>query len=352
MFASKVHGQENYKSVPMNPAGMAEESNAKKMVSGVRSFAAGSPTNPFVNLYFTRYIPAVLTNDEYLPIVSKAMLEYHDILDKAERSGTNRNAVQEMAFRVMKVIASDNYPPSARINAITVLSRLDSRSANTSARTPPVPLEKVLPILVGLYQDKNNNDGVRAAALHGIHRHVNYGFQKLPAQSKADLTSMMTELLDSESPPGRSPEAHAYLQRYAVNILEKLRAKGDVTLGEKLISISTASKTPSSIALYSAASVGAMGGELKGKVSDPSRVLKSWSRRALMELESELHRLQSLDRAEPAAGQPPNPGEENSNSSSADTADSFQSPKEWWWSGWFGCTWRRIRIPSRFCRGR
>ncbi len=50
-----------------------------------------------------------------------------------------------------------------------------------------------------------------------------------------------------------------------------------------------------------------MGAELKGKVSDPTGVLKSWSRRTLNVLETEVDRLKALDRAEPSRSQPPNP---------------------------------------------
>ena len=304
LFAGNVQGQEKYKSVPMN---RLSDAVVKRMMSDVKTFATGGETSPYVVGYFNKYVPAVLTNDDFLPIVSKTMIEYHDILDRAERSGTNLNTIQGYAFRVMKAIASENYPPAARINAITVLSRIDSRPANPSARTPPVPLESVLPVLVQLYQDKKNDDGVRAAALHGIHRHVNYGFQRIAGPAKAGLTTMMMELMDSEPPTGRSADAHAYLQRFAVDILEKLRSKGDTALGEKLVSISTESNKPSLIALYSAANLGPIGGDMKGKISDPSQVLHSWSRRFLMELKQELARLEAFDRPPDADGQPQPP---------------------------------------------
>ncbi len=92
---------------------------------------------------------------------------------------------------------------------------------------------------------------------------------------------MMTSLLESPAPAGRPTDAHAYLQRYAVDILDVLRAKEDKSLGTKLISISTEPTNPDLIALYSASRLATMGPELQGQVQAPKKVLDSWSKRVL-----------------------------------------------------------------------
>lgn len=306
VFASTARGQGAYRKVPLKKA-FNNDKVVRRAVSDTKKFATGGPRNGYVDQYFTNYVPAILTDPAHITKVSEVMEDYVDILNKAQRSGRNTRAVQEQVFRMMNGIAANNFMPSARISAINVLSLLDSAPANTSNKTPPVPLAATLPVLVGLYQDEANVDGVRAAALHGIHRHVNYGFRNLSDEQKAGLSEMMNQLLDSKPPAGRSAEAHAYLQRFAVDINDKLRKQGDTALGQKLISISTEESIPSMIALHSARRAGEMGKELKGKVSDPSGVLNSWSRRTLNVMQAELDRLKALDRAEPAGGQPPNP---------------------------------------------
>ncbi len=148
---------------------------------------------------------------------------------------------------------------------------------------------------------------MRAAALQGLQRHVSYGFQQIQGQDKATLTAAMTKLLDSSPPAGRSPAAHAYLQRFAVDILDTLRGKQDKSLGVKLISMSTEPSNPNLIALYSASRIGAMGADSKGEVNAPEKVLESWSQRVLDAFEGEIERLKSLERPKKARVQPTKP---------------------------------------------
>ena len=106
----------------------------------------------------------------------------------------------------------------------------------------------------------------------------------------------MNDLLSSDPPAGRSEQAHAFLQRYAVDILDLMRPKDDAALGEQLISISTEINKPDLIALHSMARLGRMSQEMQGKVAEPADVLGSWAARVLKAFESELARLQALER--------------------------------------------------------
>jgi hypothetical protein len=327
LFASSANGQEPYKRVALNSRLAESPKMVKDIYLRTKNFADGRDADiRYVKAYFKNYIPAILTNDDRTHEAAKVMKNYYALLEKS-KNGRNRNAITDLVLTTMGPMAVGNYPPRARINAIHALAKLDSQPANRSASTPPVPLAKTLPLLVRLYRDKNNVDGVRAAALHGIHRHVQYGFPKLSADMKSGLATIMNQLLSEEVPLGRSPDAHAYLQRFAVDILETLRAKGDSALGEKLILISTEKSQPDLIALHSAAGIAAIGSDLKDKVANPSKVLESWSRRALSVMESELDRLKSLDRADGAAGQPPAPGDYESGGSSRSSSGGTKRKK-------------------------
>lgn len=327
LLVSTADGQEPYKRVPMNKRLADSPKTVKDIYLSSKNFADGRDADTrYVKAYFKNYIPAILTNDDRTHEAAKVMKSYYGLLEKS-KNGRNRNAINDLVLTTMGPMAVGNYPPRARINAIHALAKLDSQPANRSASTPPVPLAKTLPLLVRLYRDQNNVDGVRAAALHGIHRHVQYGFPKLSADMKSGLATIMNQLLSEEVPQGRSPDAHAYLQRFAVDILETLRAKGDSALGEKLILISTEKSQPDLIALHSAAGIAVIGSDLKGKVANPSKVLESWSRRALSVMQNELDRLKSLDRAEGAAGQPPAPGDYESGGSSRSSSGGTKRKK-------------------------
>ncbi len=128
-----------------------------------------------------------------------------------------------------------------------------------------------------LYRAETSPDGVRAAALQGISRHVALG--AVPQQYRQGVAGMMLQLATSDAPTGRSPEAHAYLQRYAIDILSVLANPNvaDQTT-QTLVSLSTAEEKPSLIAAYAAAKIGQLQPG-KAKIQEPSKVLKSWAAR-------------------------------------------------------------------------
>ncbi len=298
-----------YDSIPMHEA-LGDETTVKRVQGATKLFAQQGRGNPnMARGYFGFYIPARMTAPDGVKHISELADETNTLLSRAQRSNRPQIATQlaNFVFEGMKKVAEGNHHPAARINAVLILGRLDSVPTNPQTRTPPVPKRESLPILLALYQDENNVDGVRAAALSGLHRHANLGFNQIPDAEKATLVTAMTELLDSQPPDGRPARAHAYLQRYAVDIIDSLRPQDDKSLGVKLVTISTEEATPDLIALYSASRLGSMSDELKDKVTDPERVLASWSKRALVAFESELTRLNGLERPKPATNQPPKP---------------------------------------------
>ncbi len=205
VLALTARGQEAYRKVTLKKA-FENPKVVRRAITDAKKFATGGPMNGYVKQYFENYVPAILTDPTHLPEVSEVMEDYVDLLNKAQRSGQNVQPIQDQVFRIMYGVAANNFMPSARISAINVLSLLESAPANTSTKTPPVPLAKTLPVLIKLYEDESNVDGVRAAALHGIHRHVSYGFRYVSAEQNASLTKSMNELLNAKPPQGRSPE--------------------------------------------------------------------------------------------------------------------------------------------------
>ena len=311
-MAAKASGQAAtpYESVAM-PDGLKDETVVRRVEGIAKSYATTGNGDPaMVSGYFKVYIPAKMTDPNGVQDISTVAQDAASLLVRAQRSSNQQVAQQitVLLFDSMKGIAEGNYHPAARINAILLLSRLDRQAANPSTKTPPIPLvRQVLPVMLSIYQDANNVDGVRAAALHGIHRHVRFGFPDIDQASSAAITQEMTTLLSSAAPAGRDAKAHAYLQRFAVDILDTLRADQDNTLGTQLVSISTDKKRPDLIALYSAAKSGSYGPAMQGQVAEPKKVLTSWGQRVLQAFESEIERYDRMEKVKPDNSQPVNP---------------------------------------------
>lgn len=307
--ASAQQGNFPYQSIPMHPK-LTDEAIVKQVESATKSYASTGSGDPRIPAgYFSAYVPAKMTAPDGLKYISDIVKETNSLLSRAQRS-TKPQVGQQMTkfiYDGMKVVAEGDYHPAARINAILILGRLDGQPADVSTRTPPKPLLQTLPIMIALYENESNVDGVRAAALQGLHRHVSYGFPQITPADRAKISAMMTSLLESSAPSGRSANAHAYLQRFAVDILDTLRAKDDKALGTKLISISTAPTSPDLIALYSASRLATMGPELQGQVTAPKAVLDSWSRRVLAAFEGELARFDAMKKPEADRSQPVKP---------------------------------------------
>ena len=319
IYAVRVSGQDNaaaanggYKTVPMHQA-FADGKMEPRVIAAAKSYCAGGNSDPImVRAYFQRYVPAKMTGANSLKELTPLMKDVNVLLARSQRSNPFLGkAVADLLLPPMKALATDNYHPTARINAVLLLGRMDSAPADAAGRIPPRPYLAALPTLLDVYKDENNVDGLRVAALLGLQRQVGLGFNQIPAAQKDQLRSMMTELLDSKTPVNRTDQVHAYLQRYAVDILQQLGSSEDdgKQLGVKLIGISTAPENEELIALYSAAKIGALGGSLKGQVQKPEDVLEGWARLAHDAFQSEVERLNALERTPPTQNQPIKPAD-------------------------------------------
>lgn len=311
LMATQAFGQANfpYDSIEMHPA-LQDETRVKQVHTVTKQFAnSGQGNAASVNGYFAFYVPAKMTAPDGIKSISDLMSEAATLLGRAERA--NRMQVVQTLNRYiydgMRKVVEGNHHPSARISALMMLSRLNARPANLQTRTPPQPLGNVLPILLAVYQDENNVDGLRAAALHGIHRHAMYGFTGMSPQNRDAVRKLASDLLDAPAPNGRPEKAHAYLQRFAVDILGVLTPDDDKQLATRLVSVSTKPENPNLIAMYAAERLASMSDNLQGQVAEPETVLNNWTKRILAEYESNLARIEAMERPRLRITQPPNP---------------------------------------------
>lgn len=300
-----------------------EPTTVRRMQTEARNFAGtGTAAEVYAKVYFQTYVPGKITQFDSLLELNDLIKNATTLLSRAQRSNNPRAPkIVDWMYNGMSAVATGNYHPAARINAMLILGRLDQTPADQITQTPPVPYRKSLPILLTEYNKETNPDGVRAAALQGLHRYVGYGLARLAANEKTAIQGAMTKLLAAPAPDGRSEKVHAFLQRYAVDILDLLRPQQDSALGVQLVSLSTEPKTPSLLALHSAARLGGMSKEMKDKVADPDKVLQSWSMRVIDAFESELARLAALDRPVKSREQPSRPEDFINNKASRTNTD-------------------------------
>jgi len=266
--------------------------------------------------YYQRYLFGKLKDPAYLAEYGKIMQSVLDDLERAHKNDRANKSLSPTA-RLLSTwivggagaIAADNYHPAARINAALLLAYVDDEAADPRTNSPPKPAAAALMPMVQLYRTETNPDGVRAVALQGLLRHVRLGAVTDP-RFRTGIAGLMLQLAESDPPANRSPEAHAYMQRYAVDILSFL-ANPNTTAktAETFVSLSTTQEKPNLIAAYAASKMG----QLKpgqGKVSSPSKVLASWAARAAATIDAEIARIAKLDPPKAVRDQPAMPTEQ------------------------------------------
>ncbi|NND97474.1 MAG: hypothetical protein HKN47_09130 [Pirellulaceae bacterium] len=307
LMCTTANGQ--FDVMKLNPA-LEEPATKKRMESAAKAY---STTRDLANVkdaniaryYYNVYIPTKITQPDAITEVSPLIDDVRTRMVSAQRSqAPGAKTIMGWLYSGLKPIAQGNYNPAARINAILFISRMDIAPADRAKQTPPVPLPYIPTDFFPIYQDEANVDGVRAAALQAIHRYVMYAAPALKDPLKQNLITEMKKLLASDPPEGRSQDAHAYLQRFAVDILANLRGATDPELGKTLISISTETKKHDLIALHSALRIGRMSADLKGNVDKTDDVLGSWSIRAMRSFQYEIARLNAMTRPSPVPRQP------------------------------------------------
>jgi hypothetical protein len=158
--------------------------------------------------------------------------------------------------------------------------------------------------LYALWDDDSNPDGVRAAALQGLRRWVAYGFQRIPARAKPLIQNAMFALAEAAPPAGRDPAAHAFLQRYALDILYVLNDQNSAQkLTDTLIQLSSDPNADPVISLYAAQKLARIGQELQ-PIAQPTDLAVAWSAKAADFFSQQSDFLTSLDPPAPVPDQP------------------------------------------------
>ena len=297
-----------YETLPLNK-NFEDAKTLSRVQRAASDFGRGREANPrMVDAFYRLYLPAVVTDPNRSVAAAEAM---ELVQENVKRAGNSRQAdviqkVNQATFEGLGRIASGNYLPSARAAALAVLGGLEAAPADPRANRPPQMFGPALGVMYRVLADESASMGVRAAALSGVHRHVIYTPQ-MPDRVAAAIRTEAQKWLDRPADPTSDPDAHAYVQRYAVDIIDRLTDLKDPAFGTQLISVSTNEETPHLLALHSASRVAERGASMKGQIDDITAVTNAWAGRLLDTLAGEVARLKAEPTPTRAAKQPDDP---------------------------------------------
>jgi hypothetical protein len=141
------------------------------------------------------------------------------------KSPQTYDQINDFVLGMLGEMASGNYSPVARINAMLAIGGLNVREPARSTEQA-VPLAQALTLMLEAYRDPNQIDGVRLAALLGIFRHVSLGIVDAETRD-SQVLPVMLELAKANQPPdGRSTEGHAWFRVRAMETLGALAVTG------------------------------------------------------------------------------------------------------------------------------
>ena len=208
------------------------------VVSGKAPF--GPNRADFANYYSKYLLPAMTDYDNLGKIDS---LQQRLIKDIRTAPDDARKALQGLAGRAMMMFisAKNNYHPAVRYLAMLTLAELNK--VEETSTQPALPLFAVLETMLREYDDPEQLDAVRLAALVGMLRHAELSGQRLPdavipAATVTQIRERMHQLISASTPPAdRHPTAHAWLQTRAVDVLIALglTPEDQTLLGQVLV---------------------------------------------------------------------------------------------------------------------
>ncbi len=155
-----------YKTYPYGPeAGKAEKRKAKDDI-----LKGAAPFSTAVKEYYMSYLLPSMTDVNKLEQNNDVRKEILQDVANAEKTG---DAVyvsySDLLVDFGKGLSSGAFHPSAAINGVHILSRLNKSKPKSGAAPEPHP--KATAALLDL-ATKGSNDGVQAAALYGLERHI------------------------------------------------------------------------------------------------------------------------------------------------------------------------------------
>ncbi len=187
-----------------------------------------------VDGYYKGFLLAKLTSAGSGEYVNEAREEILGDIERAEKASETVNPeFNALLFTEMRKIAEGNYHPSAAIIATQILGQLNKSRPKGYA---PEPLVSAVGPLLGLCET-GKNDGIRAAALAGLERHIDYFSGSWPDANRQVLADRLLATLKAARPAGRSARADAWLRGRTIELLLKIKHAKEAELYQYAIAV-------------------------------------------------------------------------------------------------------------------
>ncbi len=197
-------------------------------------------TKKWLGDYYSRYYFALMTHPKNIGEWPKARVSLARALAAPQMQAAPLLEVHDFLVNVvsqaMPPLIRGNYHPAVRCNAMLLLASLNSQDPLFvgDAKRPAVPLIQSLKVMLDELANPQQIDGVRAAALAGILRHVEIDRQLPDGQRRLVGNNAETMIVDAmlllvnakQAPEGRSQAGHDWMRRRAVEILGYLGSPG------------------------------------------------------------------------------------------------------------------------------
>ncbi|GAB6166604.1 hypothetical protein JCM19992_26040 [Thermostilla marina] len=159
-------------------------------------------------------------------------------LGGARNGGQPHDDVVQLAFNTLRNFAVNaQIDPAVRFNAVLAIGELNAKEKPVGNQ-PPVPYQPALPVLMQLFEDANQPDVIRAAALTGLERHVALGIGDANLRDGRLIPALIATATAATPPAGRDPEVHSWFRARAINVLGMFRSPGnDGSLAAALIAV-------------------------------------------------------------------------------------------------------------------
>ncbi len=239
-------GEIKYDQLPYAPVFKGED--AAKRIQDGKKFAArtvndsslswGPSVQSPLQTWLVGYMFPALTelNAKQLPVQNLTDIQSQLVQGYLQRvkSKEAHDFMVKLTLDYMKRIASGNYHPASRYNAMLIIGQLNTDEAVLSGDSKQLPRAHLpaLGFMVQTLSDPKQVDVLKVAALIGIGRHAyldgqRRADQRMPGAAKNAVLGPVFKLASQDKPPaGRSAEGHMWLRREAIRILGDFRDVG------------------------------------------------------------------------------------------------------------------------------
>lgn len=176
-----------------------------------------------ISEYYMSYVIPRLTSIESPELGNESRKEIIEDLNLAEKSPAIMKSFNDWLLKTMNAVAINNFHPAAGINAITIIGRLNDTKQPQGGGLPKPMAAAAGPLLKAAVGGKN--DGIRAAALEGLERHLRLGQTNWSDAQKQTVADELIKTLSEKQPILRSNRAHAWLRGRSLDLLTLIKHK-------------------------------------------------------------------------------------------------------------------------------